>query len=277
MSIKLRPADSLHYLGNYVRDIPVSLNRMMENAYDWEHLPFVHPSSFASIELIDEGEWGWRCKTTLPPAAGGGEQMVELLVDRPNHYWATTVLSGTGEGVQIHTQATQTNPEEPRQIEVDVRFYLPQAPETDAQAAMILGYLQTQYQTLYDEDAALMSARQDALDLRKAGSGALPTQVGLGLEAELDRDIIHSVDLASGRFVVRHHQGQWIAHAAMCPHMLGPLGDGEIEADGTITCPWHAYRFALSDGTEQQGRCGNLPAPPDICEVDGCLLVGPSG
>lgn len=265
--------NDLHYLGNYVRDIPVSLGRMMENAYDWEHLPFVHPSSFASIELIDEGEWGWRCRTTLPPAAGGGEQMVELLVDRPSHYWATTVLSGTGEGVQIHTQAAAKGD---RQIEVDVRFYLPGAPATEEQSAIILAYLKAQYTTLYDEDAALMGARQDALDLRKAGSGALPMQVDLGPQAELDRDVTHPVDLASGRFVVRYYQGQWIAHAAMCPHMLGPLGDATIADDGTITCPWHAYRFALSDGTEQQGRCGNLPAPPDICEVDGSLLVGRS-
>ena len=31
--------DRLHYLGQYRREIPVSLTRMMENAYDWEHLP----------------------------------------------------------------------------------------------------------------------------------------------------------------------------------------------------------------------------------------------
>ncbi|WP_209348370.1 Rieske 2Fe-2S domain-containing protein [Pontixanthobacter sp. CEM42] len=267
------PTD-LHFLGNYTRDIPVSLNRMMENAYDWEHLPFVHPSSFASIELIDEGGWGWRCKTTLPPAAGGGEQVVELLVDRPNHYWATTVLEGTGEGVQIHTQATQKGADDSRAIEVDVRFYLPQAPETDEQSAIILGYLQAQYKTLYDEDEALMSARQDALDLRKAPSKAAPQTVDLGPEAELHRDKSQPVELSTGRFVVRHHKGEWIAHAAVCPHMLGPLGDADIDEYGVIACPWHAYRFALSDGVEQEGRCGNLPTPPAIRLVDGHLFIG---
>lgn len=271
--MSLKPNDSLHLLGNYAREIPVSLNRMMENAYDWEHLPFVHPSSFASIELIDEGEWGWRCNTTLPPAAGGGEQTVELLVDKPNNYWATTVLEGTGEGVQIHTQATQKSADDPRAIEVDVRFFLPKAPETDEQAAIILGYLQAQYKTLYDEDAALMSARQDALDARKSGSQSKPALVDLGPEAELDRASTHPVELASGRFVIRYHQGEWIAHAAMCPHMLGPLGEAEIADDGTITCPWHAYRFALSDGAEQESRCGNLQSPPELREDDGHLIA----
>ncbi|MFZ1743209.1 MAG: Rieske (2Fe-2S) protein [Pontixanthobacter sp.] len=269
MSLSASP--SLHYLGNYTRKIPVNLNRMIENAYDWEHLPFVHPSSFVSIELVDQGEWGWRCKTTLPPAAGGGKQLVELLVDRPNHYWATTVLSGTGEGVQIHTQARAKSE---REIVVDVRFYLPQAPQTDDQAAIIFGYLKAQYTTLYDEDAALMSARQAALDLRNAGRNFAPRSLDLGPEAALDRDATHAVGLESGQFVVRHHEGQWIAHAAMCPHMLGPLGEAFIDPHGIITCPWHGYRFSIESGDEQQSRCGALSKAPRLQIVEGHLFIG---
>ena len=246
----------------------------MENAYDWEHLPFIHPSSFASIELIDAGEWGWRCQTTLPPAAGGGRQVVELRVDRPNHYWATTVLEGTGQGVQIHTQASDKGAEDGRLIEVDVRFYVPQQPDTEEQAAVILSYLQSQYKTLYDEDEALMSARQDALDTRREDKRALPASVDLGLETALDRTVAHPVNLAKGRFVVRHYNREWIAHASMCPHMLGPLGDAEIDADGMITCPWHAYRFNPSTGEEAEGRCGALQPAPRVRLVDGHLFIG---
>ena len=260
----------LHFLGNYTRDIPVNLNRMMENAYDWEHLPFVHPSSFASIDLIDQGEWGWRCNTSLPPAAGGRKQIVELLVDRPNHYWATTVLEGIGEGVQIHTQASA---KADRQIEVDVRFYLPQAPETEEQAAIILGYLQAQYATLYDEDEALMSARQVALDCRKSSSDQLASSVDLGPEVELDRTQSHSIGLSSGRFVVRYHEGEWIAHAAVCSHMLGPLGEAKIDTDGSITCPWHGYRFSLDGGVEAKERCGALLQPPQLRVVGQNLIA----
>ena len=260
----------LHFLGNYTRDIPVSLNRMMENAYDWEHLPFVHPSSFASIDLIDQGEWGWRCNTTLPPAAGGGKQIVELLVDRASHYWATSVLEGTGEGVQIHTQASA---KDDRQIEVDVRFYLPQAPETEELAAIILGYLQAQYATLYDEDEALMSARQEALDRRKQSADQLAGSIDLGPETELDRSTSHSIVLSSGRFVVRYHESAWIAHAAICPHMLGPLGEAKIDTDGAITCPWHGYRFSLDDGVEAQERCGALLQPPRLHLVGQNLIA----
>ena len=126
----------------------------MENAHDWEHLPFVHPSSFAAIAEVQSGGWGWRCKTALPNKAG--EQLIELLVDNARHYWATAVVAGPGQGTHIHTQARE---HEDGGITVDVRFYLPQAPASGEQGAMILGYLQAQYATLYDEDEALMLGR----------------------------------------------------------------------------------------------------------------------
>jgi nitrite reductase (NADH) small subunit/3-phenylpropionate/trans-cinnamate dioxygenase ferredoxin subunit len=33
-----------------------------------------------------------------------------------------------------------------------------------------------------------------------------------------------------------------------CPHMGASLSGGYVE-DGIVTCPWHAWRFRLSDGT----------------------------
>lgn len=34
----------------------------------------------------------------------------------------------------------------------------------------------------------------------------------------------------------------------LCPHMGASLADGAVE-DGMVTCPWHAWRFRLKDGT----------------------------
>jgi nitrite reductase/ring-hydroxylating ferredoxin subunit len=247
-------ANQLHYLGNYVRDISSNLTRMMENAHDWEHLPFVHPSSFAAIAPIETGTWGWRCKTALPNA--GGEQLLELLVDEDRHYWATSVVSGSGQGIQIHTQASDNDG---GGITVDVRFYLPQPPENEAQAAMILGYLQTQYTTLYDEDEALMRGRQEALDERKALRGSKAEKItDLGPEAALDRTVVHTAQLGNRRIAVRYQGNAWIAHAARCPHALGPLDTVEPDMTGHITCPWHGYRFDLLTGAEEEERCGAL-------------------
>jgi nitrite reductase (NADH) small subunit/3-phenylpropionate/trans-cinnamate dioxygenase ferredoxin subunit len=33
----------------------------------------------------------------------------------------------------------------------------------------------------------------------------------------------------------------------MCPHMGASLAGGYVE-DGVVTCPWHAWRFRLTDG-----------------------------
>jgi nitrite reductase (NADH) small subunit/3-phenylpropionate/trans-cinnamate dioxygenase ferredoxin subunit len=33
-----------------------------------------------------------------------------------------------------------------------------------------------------------------------------------------------------------------------CPHMGASLAAGHVE-DGIVTCPWHAWRFRVADGT----------------------------
>lgn len=38
-----------------------------------------------------------------------------------------------------------------------------------------------------------------------------------------------------------------------CPHMGGPLNEGEV-SDCTVTCPWHGWSFNL-----KTGNCVNMP------------------
>jgi nitrite reductase (NADH) small subunit len=42
--------------------------------------------------------------------------------------------------------------------------------------------------------------------------------------------------------------GKFHAIDDMCPHMGASLSGGYVE-NGIVTCPWHAWRFRLSDGT----------------------------
>ncbi len=37
-----------------------------------------------------------------------------------------------------------------------------------------------------------------------------------------------------------------------CPHLGGPLAQGELEED-TVTCPWHGWRFNI-----KTGACENM-------------------
>jgi len=42
-------------------------------------------------------------------------------------------------------------------------------------------------------------------------------------------------------------EGRYYAIDDTCPHMGASLGSGFVE-NGTVTCPWHFWRFQLRDG-----------------------------
>ncbi len=46
---------------------------------------------------------------------------------------------------------------------------------------------------------------------------------------------------------VFHDRGRYFAIDDVCPHMGASLAGGYVE-NGTVTCPWHAWRFRLGDG-----------------------------
>lgn len=41
-----------------------------------------------------------------------------------------------------------------------------------------------------------------------------------------------------------------------CPHQGGPLGEGYLEGDGVVSCPWHGWTFDV--------RTGVSPIDPDM-------------
>ena len=41
---------------------------------------------------------------------------------------------------------------------------------------------------------------------------------------------------------------EWYAIDDLCPHMGASLAEGFLE-DHTVTCPWHAWRFCIKDGS----------------------------
>jgi nitrite reductase (NADH) small subunit len=42
--------------------------------------------------------------------------------------------------------------------------------------------------------------------------------------------------------------GQYFAIDDLCPHMGASLGAGYLDDEGIVTCPWHAWRFCVSNG-----------------------------
>lgn len=53
----------------------------------------------------------------------------------------------------------------------------------------------------------------------------------------------------NGRMVAVFRRGdQFHAIDDICPHMGASLAAGHLE-DETVSCPWHAWRFSIRDGT----------------------------
>jgi len=61
---------------------------------------------------------------------------------------------------------------------------------------------------------------------------------------------------------VFHVDGQYFAIDDLCPHMGASLGAGHVE-EGVVTCPWHAWRFRVCDGT----WCDNPRIKTDTFDV----------
>lgn len=57
--------------------------------------------------------------------------------------------------------------------------------------------------------------------------------------------------------------GTYAAIDDLCPHMGASLGAGQLDEEGKVTCPWHAWRFDVCDGT----WCDNPRLKIDAFEV----------
>lgn len=251
----------MHEIARYQREIPVSLERMYENALDWEHLPHLHASSFSDAELLAHGDTFWEARLRLR-GYGGLTQVVRLTLDEERRTWISAVRSGVSRGLEIHTTATATATGA-RQLTVDVRFLVPGWRPWNAALGR---QLVRTYRTLYDEDEQMMRERQRRLDRPRLSD----SPACLGSRADVLAPGFTFT--AKGRpFRVADIDGQLIAFSRTCPHMLGPL-DGPIEA-GHTTCPWHGYRFDLRTRACSGHPHRLSPAPALAVDASGMVWV----
>ena len=99
----IRPAEEggaqgLTHVGSYERRLQGSVERLLENALDWEPLPWLHSSSFTWIKRQEAGNWGWRARVGLPSTEEPQEILLELILDRDDRSWVSRVLEGPGAG-----------------------------------------------------------------------------------------------------------------------------------------------------------------------------------
>ncbi|HXZ87295.1 MAG TPA: Rieske (2Fe-2S) protein [Candidatus Binataceae bacterium] len=257
----------LPHVGTYRRELPVSLERLYENAVDWEHLPYLHRSSFSKIDCDDAGEWGFRARVWGQPFDQQRSFVIELQLDPELRRWITRTVEGPGTGSEIWTHAFTLGD---RKTLVVVDFFVPGV--SQARAPELGNFYTSLYARLYDEDVSMMTERQTQLDAAK--SGALRRDpLELGSLDEIRRSLPLIVESAGRKYRIVEVAGQLVAHSIVCPHRLGPLGDCKVE-DATIECPWHGYRFDIRTRECVNGaRMSLAPAPRVQVESQGARVI----
>lgn len=217
---------ALPHVGSYRRVLRVNVETLYANALDWEHLSFLHGSSFAAAECLEAGDWGWRARIGFQ-GAGAPSAVQELRLERENRRWINRTLEGATPGAEIWTVAV---PLAEDATEVIVDFFHPGV-RSETREGLARAY-RTLWDRLYDEDERVM----------------------MGQEREARAE-------GAERFRTVELEGERVTFSTRCPHRGASLADCPVQ-DGVVTCPFHGYRFDVRTGKSRDGRGLRLaPAP----------------
>jgi nitrite reductase/ring-hydroxylating ferredoxin subunit len=227
-------------VATYRRTIGASLERVWENVRDWEHLPWLHRESFASIALEQQDERGWRAQIGLRGAAGATIQL-ELVATDERRYVSRT-LAGPGAATEIWTRLA---PVDASRTDIEVEFLVPDV-DPGRRDSLGAAYL-TLDTRLWDQDEAMMQRRSFLLGAPRAGRVARDP-VDLGPVADLEARLPLRAVFGGRPVVVARVAGELLAYSALCPHALGPLDTASPDEDGRVECPWHGKVFDVRTG-----------------------------
>ena len=244
----------LTLMASYDRVIKANITRVWENVLDWEHLPYLHSTSFNHIMLDEAGDWGWR--TWSNPERNAH---IELCVDEAKY-----VARTYNKGQQASETWTYLTPEgEQTGIHVEFHGTAIKADSVDRLGKLYLGL----YEQLWDEDEAMMMTRQQRL----TESRKRDTRLNLGNREQLLSQLPLTIQLKNSEFRLLDIDSRLVCHSTICPHRLGPLTLG----NSVVSCPWHGYRFDIETGeciSPDYAVC-RLPEPPTILEESGNIIL----
>jgi nitrite reductase/ring-hydroxylating ferredoxin subunit len=246
------------HVGTYRRELPVSLERLYENAIDWEHLPFLHRTAFARIECHEAGHWGFRARVWPQPYNEQRSVVIELRLEPELRRWITTTRDGPGTGTEVWTHAFSLAE---RSTLVVVDFFVPGVGQS--RRGELARFYTSLYSRLYDEDLGMMSERQSRLDRFDRRPTERRASIVLGSLADVRARLPVTVHCNGRNYRIVENQGNLVAYDTLCPHMLGPLGESDV-CNGIVECPWHGYRFEITTGRCVSGANLRLPAAPRV-------------
>jgi 3-phenylpropionate/trans-cinnamate dioxygenase ferredoxin component len=89
--------------------------------------------------------------------------------------------------------------------------------------------------------------------------------------AQLPPGTATTVDAGGHTLALFNVDGVLYALDSTCPHRGGPLGEGDL--DGTIvTCPWHAWRWDVTTGTNTNNPAVKVACFPVTIEGDAVFV-----
>ena len=246
-SLTLNPNElTLTRVGQLERRIEASIERVWENVLDWEHLPYLHETSFDYCELDEAGSWGWRVWSSPEHSSH-----IELCVDQ-DQYVARSYVGG----LQRSEIWTRLKAVASHATDIEVSFYLSDVP---AEKVSSLGEsMRRLYSILWDEDEAMMRERQRQLDAHRSRTQRLE----LGPVAQLRNQLPLTFEFNRQTYELSM-TSHWTLTPKICPHLLGPLQTVE-DAPNEVRCPWHGYRFDKTSGEclePETARCRLRPLP----------------
>ena len=209
-------------VATYHRTVHASIARVRENVLDWEHLPWLHPETFAHVRLLDRRQDGFRVESALRGGTGDPIQ-IDVAFETGGLVYHSRTVEGRGAGTDIVTCLEQRGPDDTR---IAVEFLVPDV-SPDHVERLGAFYVRL-YTLLWNQDEAMMVRRQALLEGRLANRMR---------EIEVN--------------------GVRLRHPTVCPHLGGPLDDAPVE-DGCVRCPWHGYRFDVRTGRNLDGRALRL-------------------
>ncbi|MEX2128523.1 MAG: Rieske 2Fe-2S domain-containing protein [Xanthobacteraceae bacterium] len=90
-----------------------------------------------------------------------------------------------------------------------------------------------------------------------------PEWIDVGAADELKKTELQPIGAGAARIALSFRDGQFGAVSNACNHVGGPLGEGRIDANGYIQCPWHGWKFHCRTGLGEPGfEDDKVPAFP---------------
>jgi len=97
--------------------------------------------------------------------------------------------------------------------------------------------------------------------------------IDVGAAETLSRSALQQVVAGGLTVALSFANGTFAAISGVCNHTGGPLGEGTLDADGYIACPWHGQAFHRETGEGAPGYTDDRVPRHAVAVRDGRVLV----